>query len=153
MRPGVAVTWQITTQGRLVTPEQFGDIILRTEKDGSILRLKDVADLELGAQSYDFVGKYNGIEAVPIGIYLSPGANALNTATLVKEKMAELAQQFPVGVAYSIPYDTTTFVKISIQEVVKTLFEAMVLVFLVVFTGLNMGLQALFNLITGLGGK
>lgn len=133
MRPGVAVTWQITTKGRLVTPEQFGDIILRTEKDGSILRLKDVADLELGAQSYDFVGKYNGIEAVPIGIYLSPGANALNTATLVKEKMAELAQQFPVGVAYSIPYDTTTFVKISIQEVVKTLFEAMVLVFLVVF--------------------
>ena len=120
MSPGVGVTWQITTQGRLATPEQFGEVILRTEADGSILRLKDVASIELGAQSYDFVGKYNGMEAVPIGIYLSPGANALATAELVKAKMAELSRQFPVGVAYTIPYDTTTFVKISIEEVVKT---------------------------------
>ena len=133
MSPGVGVTWQITTQGRLTTPEQFGDVILRTQPDGSILRLKDVATIELGAQSYDFVGKYNGLDAVPIGIYLSPGANALATAEVVKAKMEELSKEFPVGVAYSIPYDTTTFVKISIEEVVKTLFEAMVLVFLVVY--------------------
>ncbi len=133
MDPNVGVTWQITTQGRLVTPEQFGNVILRTQPDGSILRLKDVANIELGAQSYDFRGKFNGLDAVPIGIYLSPGANALETAERVKAKMAELSQQFPVGVAYSIPYDTTTFVKISIEEVVHTLFEAMLLVFLVVY--------------------
>ena len=89
--PGVGVTWQITTQGRLTTPEQFGDVILRTQPDGSILRLKDVATIELGAQSYDFVGKYNGLDAVPIGIYLSPGANALATAEVVKAKMEELS--------------------------------------------------------------
>ena len=100
MSPGVGVTWQITTQGRLTTPEQFGDVILRTQPDGSILRLKDVATIELGAQSYDFVGKYNGLDAVPIGIYLSPGANALATAEVVKAKMEELSKEFPVGVAY-----------------------------------------------------
>lgn len=77
MSPGVGVTWQITTQGRLTTPEQFGDVILRTQPDGSILRLKDVATIELGAQSYDFVGKYNGLDAVPIGIYLSPARTPL----------------------------------------------------------------------------
>lgn len=77
MSSGVGVTWQITTQGRLTTPEQFGDVILRTQPDGSILRLKDVATIELGAQSYDFVGKYNGLDAVPIGIYLSPARTPL----------------------------------------------------------------------------
>ena len=133
MMPGVGVTWQITTHGRLTTPEQFGEVILRTEKDGSILRLKDVARIELGAQSYGFMGKYNGLAAVPVGLYLAPGANALATAEAVKAKMAELSADFPVGVAYSIPYDTTTFVRISIEEVVHTLFEAMFLVFLVVY--------------------
>lgn len=133
MSSGVGVTWQVTTHGRLVTPEQFGEIILRTQSDGSILRLKDVARVEIGAQSYGFSGKYNGLAAVPIGVFLAPGANALATAEAVKAKMAELSDQFPSGVAYSIPYDTTTFVRISIQEVVKTLFEAMGLVFLVVY--------------------
>ncbi|MEG2005449.1 MAG: efflux RND transporter permease subunit, partial [Bilophila sp.] len=133
MSHGVGVTWQVTAMGRLTTPEQFGEVILRTATDGSILRLKDVARIEVGAQSYGFVGKFNGIAAVPIGVYLSPGANALATAEAVKAKMQELASAFPVGVAYDIPYDTTTFVRISIEEVVKTLFEAMVLVFLVVF--------------------
>ena len=133
MNPGVGVTWQITTRGRLATPEEFGNVILRTEADGSILRLQDVARIELGAQSYGFIGKYNTMEAIPIGVYLSPGANALETAEAVRTRMAELEQEFPVGVAYSIPYDTTTFVKISIEEVVKTLFEAMLLVFCVVF--------------------
>lgn len=133
MSSGVGVTWQVTTHGRLATPEQFGDIILRTQNDGSILRLKDVARVEIGAQSYGFNGKYNGLAAVPLGVFLAPGANALATAEAVKAKMAELSDQFPSGVAYSIPYDTTTFVRISIQEVVKTLFEAMGLVFLVVY--------------------
>lgn len=133
MNPDVGVTWQVTTKGRLTTPEQFGEVILRTAKDGSILRLKDVARIEVGAQSYGFVGKFNGLAAVPIGVFLSPGANALATAEAVKSKMQELSADFPVGVAYDIPYDTTTFVRISIEEVVKTLFEAMVLVFLVVF--------------------
>lgn len=133
MSPGVGVTWQITTKGRLATPEEFGNVILRTGEDGSILRLKDVAHIELGAQSYGFIGKYNTVESIPLGIFLSPGANALETAEAVRAKMAELEASFPVGVAYSIPYDTTTFVKISIEEVVKTLFEAMILVFCVVF--------------------
>ena len=133
MRPGVGVTWQITTRGRLTTPEEFGNVILRTEPDGSILRLKDVARIELGAQSYGFEGKYNTMESIPLGIFLSPGANALETAEAIRTKMAELEQDFPAGIAYSIPYDTTTFVKISIEEVVKTLFEAMILVFCVVF--------------------
>ncbi len=133
MMPSIGVTWQVTTEGRLQTPEQFENIILRTEADGSILRLKDVARVELGAQRYNFEGKQNGIAAVPIGIFLAPGANALSTAEAVEKTMKTLSKQFPVGVAYNIPYDTTTFVRISIKEVVKTLFEAMILVFLVVY--------------------
>ncbi len=133
MNPDVSVTWQITTQGRLVKPEQFEDVILRTESDGSILRLRDVARVELGAQSYNFVGKVNGVNAVPVGIFLAPGANALATAEAVRETVARLAEDFPTGVAYTIPYDTTKFVEISIREVVRTLLEAMVLVFLVVY--------------------
>ena len=126
MNADVGVTWQITTQGRLATAEQFGNIILRTEKDGSILRLKDVARLELGAQSYSFVGRCNGEEAVPLGIFLAPGANALDTAAAIRTRMTQLAADFPTGLTWSIPYDTTTFVRISIHE-------AMVLVFIVVF--------------------
>ncbi len=133
MSPDVTVTWDIIPPGRLITPEQFGQIILRTQPDGSILRLKDVARIELGAQRYNFLGKQNGAQAVPLGIFLSPGANALATAQAVKTTMQKLAVSFPVGVAYDIPYDTTTFVKISIEEVVKTLFEAMILVFIVVY--------------------
>ncbi len=129
----VSVTWQLTNQGRLVSEEQFADIIIRTEPDGSVLRVKDVADVELGAQSYSFQGTQNNVASIPIGIFLSPGANALATADAVKATMDALALSFPVGIAYEIPYDTTTFVRISIEEVVKTLLEAMVLVFLVVF--------------------
>ncbi len=133
MASDVEVAWQITTQGRLSEPSQFEQVILRTKDDGSILYLGDVARVELGAQSYNFEGKLNGGAAVPIGISLSPGANALATAEAVRHTMQELSARFPVGLAYSIPYDTTTFVKISIDEVVRTLLEAMVLVFLVVF--------------------
>ena len=133
MSPDVNVAWQITNRGRLVDAKQFENVILRTQADGSILRLGDVARVELGAQNYDFEGKLNGQAAVPVGIFLAPGANALATAEAVKAAMADLAKSFPVGLAYDIPYDTTTFVKISIEEVVRTLLEAMVLVFLVVY--------------------
>lgn len=133
LKKDVSVTWQITTRGRLVKPEQFANVILRTNIDGSILRLGDVATVDLGAQSYTFVGRENNIAAVPIGIFLAPEANALATAAAVGETMKRLSATFPVGMAYDIPYDTTLFVKISIEEVVKTLFEAMLLVFLVVY--------------------
>lgn len=132
MSPDVDMMYTINAKGRLSTPEEFGNIILRALPDGSTLLLKDVARVELGAKTYSFTGKVNQSPAIPIGIFLSPGANALQTADLVKNKMRELSVNFPDGVAYAIPYDTTTFVRISIEEVVKTLLEAMVLVFLVV---------------------
>lgn len=128
-----SVTWQITTTGRLTTPKQFEDIILRTEKNGAILRLGDVARVELGSQGYGFKGSLNNTSMVPVAVYLAPGANALQVAEKVRTTMAEISKRFPVGVQYSIPYDTTTFVKISINEVVRTFFEALVLVFLVVY--------------------
>ncbi|EFQ23068.1 transporter, hydrophobe/amphiphile efflux-1 (HAE1) family [Aminomonas paucivorans DSM 12260] len=123
----------MTTRGRLSTPEEFENIILRANPDGTVLYLRDVARVELGAKEYNFDGTMNGKPTIPIGIMLAPGANALKVADLVKEKLAELSQRFPQGVVASIPYDTTEFVRISIEEVVKTLMEAMVLVFLVVF--------------------
>jgi len=129
----VDINYMVTTQGRLTTVEEFERIILRAEPDGSTLRLKDVARVELGARDYAFVGKRNGKPTVPMGIFLASGANALDTADRVKAKMAELAKRFPEGVGYSVPYDTTAFVRVSINEVVKTLGEAMVLVFLVVY--------------------
>lgn len=127
------LTYTVTTQGRLTDPQQFGNIILRANPDGSVLRLKDVARIELGALSYDVTSKLNGKSAIAIGIYLQTGANALAVADSVRKTMEEVAQRFPSGVAYSIPYDTTRFVKVSIHEVLKTLAEAIVLVFLVVY--------------------
>ncbi len=132
MSADVDMMYTINAKGRLSTPEEFGNIILRALPDGSSLLLKDVAKIELGAKTYSFTGKLNENPAIPIGIFLSPGANALQTAKLIKDKMQELSANFPDGVAYAIPYDTTTFVRISIEEVIKTLFEAMILVFLVV---------------------
>ncbi len=125
--------YAIEVEGRLKTPEEFGNIILRANPDGTSLKLKDVADVELGSQTYEFNAKQNGKPSVPIGIYLSPGANAVATADAVNAKMAEIGGQFPHGMEYKVTYDTTTFVKVSIEEVVKTLIEAMILVFLVVF--------------------
>ncbi len=125
--------YTVTTQGRLTSPEEFGQIILRSNPDGSSLRLKDVARIELGARDYDFNAKRNGNPTIPIGIFLAPGANQLDTANAVNARMAELAKKFPAGLSYAVPYDTTRFVEISIKEVVKTLAEAMVLVFLVVY--------------------
>jgi hydrophobe/amphiphile efflux-1 (HAE1) family protein len=130
---GQEMVYTITTQGRLTEPKQFEEIILRTEPDGSTLRLKDVARVELGAKDYDFIGRINGKPATLVGIFLQPGANALDVADEVNRTTAELATRFPSGMTYSVPYDTTRFVKVSIEEVVITLAEAMVLVIAVVF--------------------
>lgn len=125
--------YSIEVEGRLKTPEEFGNIILRANPDGTSLKLKDVADIELGSQTYEFLANQNGKPAVPIGVYLSPGANAVATAEAVNAKMNQLAAAFPLDMVYTVPYDTTSFVKVSIEEVIHTLIEAMVLVFLVVF--------------------
>ena len=120
----------VVVTGQLTTPEQFGNIILRANADGSSVRLRDVARIEIGGQAYDTSGRLDGKPSSFIGVQLSPTANALGTATAVHKKMEELAKYFPAGVKYTIPYDTSKFVKISIEEVVKTLIEAIVLVFL-----------------------
>lgn len=127
------LTYTVTTKGRLTDPQEFGNIILRANPDGSVLRLRDVARIDLGALSYDVTSKLNGKPAIAIGIYLQTGANALAVADNVRKTMEQVSQRFPSGVTYSIPYDTTRFVKVSIHEVLKTLAEAIILVFLVVY--------------------
>ena len=127
------LTWQIDTQGRLLEPAQFEEIIIRAQEDGGLLRVKDVARVELGGKDYSVITKLNGRVARMAGVYLLPGANAIETGKLVYEKMEELSQRFPVGVEYSIPFNTNTFVQASIDEVIKTLGEAMLLVFIVVY--------------------
>lgn len=127
------LVYTITTKGRLSTVEEFENIIVRANGNANQLRLKDIARIELGSRDYDFIGRYNGKPATLIGIFLQPGANALEVAQQVNNKMAELAAQFPQGLTYSVPYDTTKFVEVSIREVLITLGEAMLLVFLVVF--------------------
>ena len=126
-------TYTISTQGRLENVEQFENIILRSDSDGSVLRLKDVARVELGAQSYDANATLNGQATVPIGIFLAPGANQLETGKAVEATMKRLEAQFPAGLKQTIPYDTTRFVSQSIDEVVTTFIEAMILVFAVVY--------------------
>lgn len=125
-------TFSLSASGRLVTEEEFEDIILRSRPDGSFLRLGDVARIELGARSYGFSGRLDGRDAAVIGISLSPGANALESAEAVKSTLASLAEAFPPGLDYSIVYDNSTFVEASIEEVVQTFFEALLLVLLVV---------------------
>ncbi len=132
--PGTAdFTFSVTTQGRFSEPEQFGEIVLRTADSGAVVRLKDVARVELGSRENDFVAKINGKEAVAIGVSLQSGANALDVSAAVKNRMNELSTAFPEGLVYHVPYDTTTYVRVSIREVLITLAEAMVLVFGVVF--------------------
>ena len=127
------LVYSVTAQGRLSEPEQFENIIIRSNTDGSSLRLKDVARVELGSKDYNFKGTINGKEAVLLGIFLQPGANALDVAEEVNGVIEEMKSQFPTGLAHLTSYDTTRFVEVSIREVVKTLLEAMVLVFLVVY--------------------
>ncbi|MET0962274.1 MAG: efflux RND transporter permease subunit, partial [Noviherbaspirillum sp.] len=124
---------QVVVSGQLTSPEQFGAIVLRANPDGSTVRLSDVARIEIGGQAYATAARLDGKPTAAIGVQLSPTANALETANLVKAKMAELSRFFPQGVQYEIPYDTSLFVKISIEEVVKTLVEAVILVFLVMY--------------------
>lgn len=134
---GQQFQYTITTLGRLETVGEFGDIIIRAEPDGTVVRIKDVARVELGAQSYDQDSLLDGESAIGIGIYQLPGANALDVDKQVRVTMEQLKKNFPSGVDYRIVYDTTEFVKASIIEVVKTLFEAFVLVFIVVFVFLQ----------------
>ena len=126
-------TYTIGTDGRFTTPEEFGEIIIRSNSDGSSLKLKDVSRIELGAQSYNVTSSLNNKSFVPFGIYLQSGANALETSKLVDETLKSLSADFPAGVEYVIPYDTTTFVQISIQEVFSTFIEAILLVVLIVY--------------------
>ncbi|MDI3359152.1 efflux RND transporter permease subunit [Lelliottia sp. V89_10] len=131
--PGQQLNASIIAQTRLKTPEEFGRITLKVNQDGSMVHLKDVARIELGGENYNMVTKINGQAATGLGIKLATGANALDTAAAIKSKLAELQAFFPQGLKVVYPYDTTPFVKISIHEVVKTLFEAIILVFLVMY--------------------
>jgi hydrophobe/amphiphile efflux-1 (HAE1) family protein len=125
--------FNVQTLGRLTTPEQFGNIVLRANPDGSVLRIKDVARVEIGAQNLDSESRIDGRAGVPIGIYLSPGANAVTTAKAVQATLSRLAERFPAGLTYFVEYDSTTFVMDTITEVLKTLGEAFTLVVIVVF--------------------
>lgn len=125
--------FNVQTQGRLTTPEQFGNIVLRANLDGSVLRIKDVARVEIGAQNLDSESRIDGRAGVPIGIYLAPGANAVTTAKAVHDTLQRLSGRFPTGLTYLVQYDSTTFVSDTIAEVLKTLGEAFVLVVIVVF--------------------
>ncbi|SDL21544.1 multidrug efflux pump [Modicisalibacter muralis] len=140
-------TFTITTEGRFNSVAQFEDILLRTSEDGSSLTLSDVARVELGAQDYSFVGRLNNQPAVPIGIYLQPGANALETAEAIQATLDRLSANFPEGMQYSVPYDTTKFVQMSINEVIKTFVEALALVVIVVFVFLQKWRAALVPII------
>ena len=127
------MVYTITTKGRLADAREFENIIVRSNPDGSSLRLKDVARVELASKDYDFIGRVNGKESALLGIFLQPGANALEVAKDVERTMKDMSRRFPVGMEFQIVYDTTRFVEVSIREVVKTLAEAMALVFLVVY--------------------
>ncbi|MCC6208216.1 MAG: multidrug efflux RND transporter permease subunit [Gammaproteobacteria bacterium] len=135
---GQQLVYTVTAQGRMLQPEEFAQIILRADGPKGVLRLKDVARIELGAQSYDQANTVNGQPAVALGVFLQSGANALDVADDIRAKMADLKQErFPSGVDYLIPYDTTRFVSASIEAVIQTLIEAAVLVLLVVFVFLQ----------------
>ncbi len=127
------ITANVVVKGQLSTPEEFSAIVLRANPDGSTVTVGDVARVEIGAQEYQYGTRLNGKPATAFSVQLSPGANAMETATLVRAKMQDLARYFPEGVKYDIPYDTSPFVKVSIEQVINTLFEAMLLVFAVMF--------------------
>jgi len=131
--PGQQLNAVIVTKSRLSTPEEFGNVIVRSSPNGATVRVKDIARVELGAQDYSISARLDGQPAASVAIRLLPGANALDTARAVKAKMAELSKGFPKGVEWVVPYDTSKFVEISIREVLITLAEAMLLVFLVMY--------------------
>lgn len=127
------LTMTVTARGRLLEPEQFGNIIVRSSANGAAIRVKDVARVELGSRDYNLIGRVNGHPSANIGVFLQTGANALDTRKAVEKTLQELKAKFPPGMTYTTPYDTTPFVTESIAEVLKTLAEAMVLVFIVVY--------------------
>ncbi|MBN3208780.1 multidrug efflux RND transporter permease subunit [Pectobacterium brasiliense] len=131
--PGQQVTYPLLVKGQLSSPEEFGNITLRSNRDGSRVVLSDVARLELGPQSYTFSTRENGQISTGAAIQLAPGANAVRTADQIKLRLDDLSKAMPSGMQYTIPFDTTPFVKISIEKVVHTFIEAMVLVFLVMY--------------------
>jgi HAE1 family hydrophobic/amphiphilic exporter-1 len=131
--PNQQLQFTVTSQGRLSTAEQFGNIIVRANPDGSVVRVKDVARVELGAESSGQFTRFNGKPAAGIGIYQAPGANALDVTQQVQAAMERLSRQFPTDVAYHVFYDTTLFVRATVEEVITTLFAAILLVGLVVF--------------------
>jgi multidrug efflux pump len=130
---GNQLTLPVTTLGRLTDPKEFADIIVRADSDGSLVRVKDIGRVTLGSRSYDLLGRVNGVTTAAIRMALRPGANALSVKNAVVARMNELSRSFPAGVSWFLPFDTTPFITASINEVVKTLFEAMALVTLVVF--------------------
>lgn len=134
---GLDITIPITTQGRLSSVKQFEDIVVRANTNGSVIRLRDVARVSLEASSYSTESGINGENAAVLGIYMLPGANAMEVADNVKKAMEEISANFPEGMSYEIPFDMTTYISESIHEVYKTLFEALVLVVLVVFLSLQ----------------
>ena len=134
---GLDITIPITTQGRLSSAKQFEDIVVRANANGSIIRLRDVARVSLEASSYSTESGINGENAAVLGIYMLPGANAMEVAKSVKAAMEEISANFPEGMSYEIPFDMTTYISESIHEVYKTLFEALILVVLVVFLSLQ----------------
>lgn len=133
----IAFTYTASTDGRFSKAKQFRNIILKTKGDGQILRLGDVARVELGAQAYSTAASYNGQAAVPGAVYLQPGANALATAQRIRDAMKDLGQNMPQGLKYEIPFNTTKFVQASIEEVVFTFFISLLLVMLVIFVFLQ----------------
>ncbi|MGH6761140.1 MAG: multidrug efflux RND transporter permease subunit [Phyllobacterium sp.] len=127
----------VLVKGQLTSAEEFGSIVLRANADGSSVRLRDIARIEVGAESYNFSTRLNGKPSAAIGVQLSPTGNALATSTAVRAQMEELARFFPAGLEYSIPYDTSPFVEVSIEKVIHTLIEAIALVFVVMFVFLQ----------------
>src|SRR5437660_1411342 len=135
--PGTQLTIPVVTGGRLKDPAEFGRIIVRGRPDASLVRLNDIGEVHLGARNYDVVGRLDGKPTALFLVFLRPGANALQVKQAVLQRMSELAKSFPAGVRWSVPFDTTPYITASIYEVVKTLFEAMLLVTLVVFVFLQ----------------
>ncbi|MGE4399031.1 MAG: efflux RND transporter permease subunit [Campylobacterales bacterium] len=141
-------TMQLNSKGRFSTVGEFENVIIRSNPDGSAIRLKDVAKIELGSQNYEYFARVSGKPAAAIGIFADTNANALDTAEAVYKKMEELSKKFPPGIEYKIPYDTTEFIKISIDEVVKTLVEAIILVSLVIYLFLQSWRAALIPILS-----
>jgi HAE1 family hydrophobic/amphiphilic exporter-1 len=134
---GQRFTYTVRTQGRLVSPEEFGDIVIRSNSDGSVLHLRDVARVELGTQTYDLTARYNNAPAGALTVYQLPGSNAVATAAAVTKRMKELSRNFPTGMEYNIPLDTTKAITAGIHEIVITLGLSLLLVIIVVFVFLQ----------------